>query len=603
MKFPVTKIDISKYTAKIESLLNDEDCAIFIDTNILSQLYRLNDNARQDFYSWVKKCGDRFHVPAWVIHEYSDKIYSKQTKEFLTELSNVKKYTGEIEKLSYFVKGYAGASMLKGTAYEGKVDCLKKDIDNIVDGLNKISKAINNSFNEHQSKVHIEITEEFEPHVLNTNIYTLLSKINDYSSRYDNRIPPGYKDSNKNENAIGDLLIWREILDYCSNNRTAKVIFITRDRKQDIVYEPNEQILGSEGRCAAPSEKIRIAKNSLVYEFKLATGSEDFYIVDFETFVKIKAKEYRDLAISFQVASANENDSSDDTTSQEEGEEEITYQKTEISIEDDKSQVLHESPQTTSETEVVTQPLYSGVALMDSQYDTSLKHGCMNDFITNLKSHNWYIQNPAIDKLLKWTFPEETNEGDKDSVFVLGRNILQSAEGSSGSAISYIENLYLNIQNWPKTFQVALIDGILYEIFFDSHGKIRSRSFKASFIEDILKNIRRFRWDRPFDFINMQLSKVTSRFVPKVGGQEKYLFCFDFNEQGNTVGLKCNGQNISSTFISRFTSEFADSTQIKPALMSYYAIPQSQIQVEGIPQFQEKIKYIMEKMDAFELPF
>ena len=127
MKFPVTKIDISIYTAKIESLLNDEDCAIFIDTNILSQLYRLNDNARQDFYNWVKKCGDRFHVPAWVIHEYSDKIYSKQTKEFLTELSNVKKYTGEIEKFSYFVKGYAGASMLKGTAYEGKVDFLKKD--------------------------------------------------------------------------------------------------------------------------------------------------------------------------------------------------------------------------------------------------------------------------------------------------------------------------------------------------------------------------------------------------------------------------------------------------------------------------------------------
>lgn len=600
MKFPVTKIDISIYTAKIESLLNDEDCAIFIDTNILSQLYRLNDNARQDFYNWVKKCEDKFHVPAWVIHEYSDKIYSKQTKEFLTELSNVKKYTGEIEKFSYFVKGYAGASMLKGTAYEGKVDCLKKDIDNIVDGLNKISKAINHSFNEHLSKVHIEITEEFEPHVLNTNIYTLLSKINDYSSRYDNRIPPGYKDSNKNENAIGDLLIWREILDYCAKNKTMKAVFITRDRKQDIVYEPNEQILGSERRCAAPSEKIRIAKNSLVYEFKLATGSEDFYIVDFETFVKIKAKEYRDLAISFQVASANENDSSEDNSSQEE---EVMCQNTDASKIDDNPQAQREIPQTNSETGVVAQPPYAGVALTDSQYDTSLKHGCMDVFITNLKIHNWYIQNPAIDKLLKWTFPEETNEGDKDSVFVLGRNILQSAEGSSGSAISYIENLYLNIQNWPKTFQVALIDGILYEVFFDSERKIRPRSFKASFFEDIIKNIQKFDWKNPFDFINAQLSRVTSRFVPKVGGQDKYLFCFDINEQGNTVGLKCNGQNISSTFISRFTSEFADSTQIKAALMSYYAIPQSQIQVEGISPLQEKVKYIMEEIDAFELPF
>ena len=174
MRFPITQIDISAYTAKIRSMLNDEDCAIFIDTNILSQLYRLNDNARQDFYSWVKRCGDRFHVPAWVIHEYSDKVYSKQTREYLTELSNVKTYTSEIERLSNFVKGYVGASLLKGTAYEGKVDSLKKDIDNIVGGLNKISKAINNSFKEHQSMVHREIKKEFEPRVLNTDIYTLL---------------------------------------------------------------------------------------------------------------------------------------------------------------------------------------------------------------------------------------------------------------------------------------------------------------------------------------------------------------------------------------------------------------------------------------------
>ena len=214
MRFPVTKIDISTYTAKIESMLNDEDCAIFIDTNVLSQLYRLNDNARQDFYAWVRKCGDRFHVPVWVIHEYSDKVYSKQTKEYLTELSNVKTYTKEIESLSYFVKGYVGASLLKGTVYEGKVDSLRKDIDNIVGGLNKISKAINNNnLKEHQSKVHGEITKELEPHVLDTDIYTLLSQLNSFSLRYENRIPPGYKDGYKDENAIGDLLIWKEILE------------------------------------------------------------------------------------------------------------------------------------------------------------------------------------------------------------------------------------------------------------------------------------------------------------------------------------------------------------------------------------------------------
>lgn len=50
MKFPKQNIDISEYYSEIKALLGDNDCAIFIDTNILSQLYRLNDKARQDFY-------------------------------------------------------------------------------------------------------------------------------------------------------------------------------------------------------------------------------------------------------------------------------------------------------------------------------------------------------------------------------------------------------------------------------------------------------------------------------------------------------------------------------------------------------------------------
>ncbi len=106
--------------------------------------------------------------------------------------------------------------------------------------------------------------------------------------------------------------------------------------------------------------------------------------------------------------------------------------------------------------------------------------------------------------------------------------------------------------------------------------------------------------DNPFDFINEQLSKVTSRFVPQIGGQETYLFSFTFNDKGNTISLKCNGEDISSTFTSQYISDFAYSPKIKAALMTYYAIPQSQINVEGISSSQGKISFIMEE---FELPF
>ena len=48
MRFPKQELDIDQYMQTIESLLNDKDCHLFIDTNIISQLYKLNDDARID---------------------------------------------------------------------------------------------------------------------------------------------------------------------------------------------------------------------------------------------------------------------------------------------------------------------------------------------------------------------------------------------------------------------------------------------------------------------------------------------------------------------------------------------------------------------------
>ncbi len=48
MKFPKRYIDVFEYQSEIKALLGDNDCAIFIDTNIISQLYRLNVSIRRN---------------------------------------------------------------------------------------------------------------------------------------------------------------------------------------------------------------------------------------------------------------------------------------------------------------------------------------------------------------------------------------------------------------------------------------------------------------------------------------------------------------------------------------------------------------------------
>ena len=45
-------------------------------------------------------------------------------------------------------------------------------------------------------------------------------------------MPPGYMDNKKTENKYGDLLVWKEILDYATT-QSVDIIFVTHDQKED----------------------------------------------------------------------------------------------------------------------------------------------------------------------------------------------------------------------------------------------------------------------------------------------------------------------------------------------------------------------------------
>ena len=597
MRFPRTYLNVSKYQEYIKALLNDNECAVFIDTNIISQLYRLNDAARQDFYSWIEQCGNRFHVPVWVIHEYSNMVYSQKTKEYLSELDRIRSLAKEFSNISDFIKGYIGNSLLQGSMYEGKAEALNSDVDVIKKLLNKISCTINKNLKEHQGKVHNEIEQILSPKSLASNIYSLIPNLDvSYRQRYENQVPPGYKDGWKEENKMGDLIIWKEILEFCKVNDIKKAVLLSRDIKQDIVYSPETQTI-EEGRTAGASERVNIAKESLVYEFNAITEGSDFFIIDFKFFVRLFASEYRHLALSFQLATAEEEqeqESGNGITSSDVLQSPACEQESSINC-----STGRDGEQ--SDTKTIL-PLYLESALCDEQYDLENPKGCMDSYIKRLKSYNWYIQNPAINEIINNPpINAEDNETNRSSVFVLGRNILQSAVGSSGSAISFLENFSRIIDTWETVFKKALIDGILYEIYFNSKGEIRPKSFKATFFDEIVNNIKELHLDNPFTFINERLGKVNTRFVPQVGTNTQYVFGFSFDNAGNTKSLICNDIDISKTFTSSYLYEFSNHTQMEVSLMQYYGIEKDKIQVKGIPSNIDVIKYITEP--RIELPF
>lgn len=362
--------------------------------------------------------------------------------------------------------------------------------------------------------------------------------------------------------------------------------------KTDITYFPDNQTV--EGyRPAGNTETIRVAKNSLVYEFYTYTKSDQFKIIDFKTFVKIFASQYKDLALSFQLAIAEEEKESAVTKNDASSNDDVKIDQKHIGLPKDEGVANEVVPKQDTP--------YSGTAISDGQYDNEANTGCMDEIITQLKTYNWYVQNPAIDKIIKTQklSVQDTIE-NRSSVFVLGRNIVQAAEGSSGNAIMFMENISIYIKEWADVFKQAIIDGMLFEVFFNSEGKIRPNEFKAHFFEDIMTNVQKLGLASPYKFINDKILKIDTRFVPSVGDDKEYTFVFSIDRDGKTTNLQCNGRDISSTFKRSWRFQFADKEDINGALASYYGILKKKIKVDGIPENVDVITYIEEPI---ELPF
>jgi len=103
--------------------------------------------------------------------------------------------------------------------------------------------------------------------------------------------------------------------------------------------------------------------------------------------------------------------------------------------------------------------------------------------IEDLKSHNWYVQNPAIE-VLNNAGAEAIGGLDEALQEELGNNVLQSAEGNAGSARSFIAEVAADKTQWP----VAFIRGLLAECFVNDDDDVRFKRAKA---DDAMLALRR----------------------------------------------------------------------------------------------------------------
>ena len=143
---------------------------------------------------------------------------------------------------------------------------------------------------------------------------------------------------------------------------------------------------------------------------------------------------------------------------------------------------------------------YNEKVVKDTYYEGN--ETLISKIIMDLRSHNFYMQNSAINKL-KLIPPTDIN---KDNLFIIGRNILQSAEGRAFDVISFIENIGTNLKKYfTEDNENHLLNGILFEIYFNSFGEFRNEHFKKSYFEIIFSLRKDQKYSKAFEFIHKVL--------------------------------------------------------------------------------------------------
>jgi len=282
--FPETSSLINRNYKNVQDIYND---AIFVlDTNALLLPYNAGkedmEQITKTYESLIRK--QRLFIPEHVIREFVKNRSFKISDLF----SNIDVQISQVPSIKSFE--YPILSELE--AYR-KIKTLKSDISKkikeYIETLNELKTGITN-WNWLDP-----VTEIYQEIFTNDIIITILQEedelIKEYNLRIENNIPPGNKDQSKDENAIGDFLIWKTILEL-GKEKQCDIIFVSNDEKNDWLLKGNKKSIST--------------KFELVDEYYRYTGGFNFLSVTFNKFLEIQGLDLELLPDLTPYFNANE---------------------------------------------------------------------------------------------------------------------------------------------------------------------------------------------------------------------------------------------------------------------------------------------------------
>jgi hypothetical protein len=278
--------------------LNDYKSAIqtytiVIDTNVLLDLYRFTPNARRELLDVLKKVRERL----WVPHQVSKEYFSRRVDALKDQLDLFDSVPRELkvlhDKAILQVNTFARRCSLSGEDKNALIGPLQQALASVVDEINRHRASLDLTLEKVASEDPIleslaAILDEHTGGPFSSDEEKTLLQA--YSERAAAKIPPGYKDSGKSENAHGDYFVWEQMIRNCTETKKP-TLFITSDVKDDWFHKAAGITVG--------------ARPELISEMRNRAGT-DFLMLQLSNFLRA-AKESLGAQVSEATYEAAKN--------------------------------------------------------------------------------------------------------------------------------------------------------------------------------------------------------------------------------------------------------------------------------------------------------
>lgn len=250
---------------------------------------------------------------------------------------------------------------------------------------------------------------------------------------------------------------------------------------------------------------------------------------------------------------------------------------------------------------------YSSSAKADIDFPLA-EHPTISPIIIDLKSSNWYTQNPAINKI----FQLDLSALSDDVLFVLGRNIYQTACGGENRANEILDNLRREMASIPQIAAEHLINGMFYEVYFDSKGEFRGRNLKSRCLDELLAIQSVEKYSDSIKFIKRTLQPYKDQ-LPVIPNSTPEILVVELSLQKKdppTIeSILVKGQDLlidaeeeKDSFSNMWKLSFREFSlkTLKKTLSKEWHVPESQLEL--LPKSGDTIKYALPEGKSIGYP-